>query len=157
VDALQHLRIDLVAVHAEQDQLGFCRARLPQQVDSRAVAIIDLGTKLAGDVDHLDIGVDQRDGDVLRQQHLPHRLAEAPIANDDRIGAVRRRAVARFVLGDRFLAEPLGRRHQERRRRHRQRDDRAEQARRLGCDQEARLRLREQHEAELAALAQQQP
>jgi hypothetical protein len=47
---------------AEQDQLGIGGTGLAQQIEPRAVAIIDLGMPKPGDVDHLDIGIDQVTG-----------------------------------------------------------------------------------------------
>ena len=47
--AFNQLGVDLVAVDAEQDQLRLRRARLAQQVEPRAVAIIDLRAELARD------------------------------------------------------------------------------------------------------------
>ncbi len=69
----EEFRLDLVAVDAEQDQLGVGGAGLAQQVEPGAVAIIDLGAEAAGDVDHLDVGVDQGDRDALGDQHLRRR------------------------------------------------------------------------------------
>ena len=70
MDALHQFGVELVAVDAEQDQLGLGGAGLAEQVEPGAVAIIDLGAEAAGDVDHLDVGVDQGDRDALGDQHL---------------------------------------------------------------------------------------
>ena len=156
VHAFEPVGIDLITVDAEEDQLGLGRARLPQQIEPGAVAEIDLRTELRSDVDHLDVAVDQRDGHAARHQHLCNRLPEAAVTDDQRVGAVGLGPVAFAVRIDRRLAERARRHHQERRRRHRQCDHRAEQARRLGRDQQAGLCLPEQDEAELAALAEQQ-
>ena len=62
------------------------------------------------------------------------RLAEAAIADDDRVGAVGAAGRRAPRLGDRARSRKRAViAHQERRRRHRQRDDRAEQARRLAA------------------------
>jgi hypothetical protein len=60
---VEELGLDLVAVDAEQDQLGIAGAGLAQQVDPRAVAEVHLGSEFLGDVDHLDVAVDQRHRD----------------------------------------------------------------------------------------------
>ena len=145
-------------VVAEQDRLGAIRPRGAQQVDPHPVAIIDLGSEFVGLLDQPGRLVDQRHPDALRHQHLRHGLPEAPVTDHDhaRLG----RLVGPVEpLGAGLLArfEPIGQPHQERRRRHRQRHHRAEQRRRLGRDQLRRRRLREQHEPELARLAQQKP
>ena len=70
MNRFDQLGVELVAVDAEQDQLGLRRACLAEQIEPGAVAIIDLGAEASGDVDHLDIGVDQRHLDALGEQHL---------------------------------------------------------------------------------------
>jgi hypothetical protein len=88
---------------------------------------------------------------------LRDRLAEPAIANYQGIGAIGYRPVALAAAGDdRFFADAARGSHQERRRRHRQGDDRAKKARCFRCDQIALLRLSKENEAELTALAHEQ-
>ena len=61
-------------------------------------------------------------------QHLRHGLAEAAVADDDRAGLRRQLGPVEPVAAAHLAPlEPVGQAHQERRRRHRDRDDRAEQ------------------------------
>ena len=145
-------------VVAEGDDLGGLGAGRPQQVEPQPVAIIDLGPELLRQLDLARLLVDDRDADALGHAASARRSG--------RNGRSRRRsrwsratARARRARRAALLAplEPVGEAHQERRRRHRQGHDGAEQRGRLGRDQARRGRLGEQHEAELARLAEQQP
>ena len=156
VNAAQQFRVDHIAIDAEQQQLRLACAGLAQQIDPRTIAIVDLRAKAAGGLDHFDVLIDQRYGDALFKQHLRHRLSEPAIADDQRAGAVLVRRFQSCAAAPRLLADARGDPHEERGGRHRQRHHRPEQARRFGRDQIGVLRLREQHEAELTALAEQQ-
>ena len=120
-------------VVAEGDDLGSLRASGAKQVEPQAVAIIDLGAELARKLDLRRLLVDDGDADPLGHQHLRDGLAEAAVADDDRAGL--RRFFGTVEPGRAALLapfEPVGQPHQERRRRHRQGDDCAEQRRGLG-------------------------
>ncbi len=155
VHAFDHRGIELVAIETEQDQFGLGRSRLTQQVEPCAVAVINLGPEFPGDVDHLDVGVYQGHRNTLRDQHLADGLAETAITDDKSVGTVVLRSVT-FSLDHRRLAEPARQHHQERCRRHRKGDDRAEQAGGRRIDEHRVLGLSEEHEPEFAPLAEQQ-
>ena len=53
-----------------------------QDVEPGAVAVVDLEAEVAGDADHLGVGVDDRDVDAAREQRLARDLAEAAEADD---------------------------------------------------------------------------
>ena len=58
-----------------------------QDVEPRAVAVVDLEAEIGGRADHLDVDVDDRDVDAARQQRLAGDLAEAAEADDQHAAA----------------------------------------------------------------------
>ena len=69
-------------VDADQHGARAAGAGGMQDVEPRAVAVIDLEAEIGGRLDHLDIVVDDRDVDAAQQQRLAGDLAEAAEADD---------------------------------------------------------------------------
>ena len=150
--------VERPVVEAEEDRLGVAGAGEAEQVEPGAVAIIDLGAEGAAELDLARLGIDQGDGDALGHQHLGDGLAEAAVADDDRLGRSdssgpsrpspsrrleRRSSQSLTIIRNGVVAIESG-------------DDGAEQARRRRLDEQGALGRGEQDEAELAALAEQQ-
>ena len=68
------------------DRFGAPGAGGVQNVEARAVAVIDLEAEGRRRLDHLDVVVDDRDVDAARQQRLADDLAEAAEADDQHAG-----------------------------------------------------------------------
>ena len=136
--------IAVAMVDAEQDQLGVAAPAWRSRSSRVPSPIIDLRAEAAGDVDRSRCLVSIRvTGMPCGDQHLRDGLAEAAVADDDarwrrrRVGPVAlvvaagsgsRRAARSAIIRNGVVAIDSG-------------DDRAEQARRLGRDQQRLLRL----------------
>ena len=90
-------------VDADQHRARPAGAGGVQDVEPRAVAVIDLEAEIGRGLDHLDVVVDDRDVDAAQQQRLAGDLAEAAEADDEHaagqavgdVDAVERLLVAR--------------------------------------------------------------
>ena len=69
-------------VDADQDGARPAGAGGMQDVEPRAVAVIDLEAEIGRGLDHLDVIVDDRDVDAAQQQRLADDLAETAEADD---------------------------------------------------------------------------
>ena len=128
-----------LVVVAEGDDLGRFCAGGPKQVDAEAVAIIYLRPELARQLDLARFLVDDGDSDGLGLEHLSDGLAEAAVADNDCAGFGRDLGAVEPLATPLFAPfEPIGKAHQEWRRRHGQGHNRAEQRRRLRRDREGR-------------------
>ncbi len=150
-DAIGEFRL----VDADQDGIGLARARRAQDVEPGAVAVVDLEAEVAGRADHVDVGVDDRDVDVARQQRLAHHLAE-PAETDDQHATGEARRLLDAVHRDRGLRqEAIEQQHHDRRERHRQDHDGRHHGPRTRVEDARRQRGGIEHEGEFAALREQ--
>ena len=160
LDRLQHRPWVPAAIDGEHQGAGGFDAGGAQDIQAGAVAPEDGVAKAGGDVDEFGIQIDGRDGLAAGPQHLGDHLPHPTAADQHDMaamvpgaGAFRAVAAAKIILAGDY---PAGQPKQQRRERHRTGDDRAEQLRRLMGDQQPAFGFGKQHEAELAALGQQQ-
>ena len=72
----------IALVDADQHRTRPAGAGGMQNVQPRAVAVIDLEAEIGGRLDHLDVVVDDRHVDAAQQQRLADDLAETAEADD---------------------------------------------------------------------------
>ena len=138
-------------VDAHRNQARLVGAGGAQDVEPRAVAVINLEAEPAGILDHLGIGIDGDDVDALGEQALGDDLAEAAETDqqDRAAGAVE-------IVGERAGgvrrtgAERAGSRREGRAHHHGGGGDRRVEAGLGGGENAARHPERDQHERELA-------
>ena len=77
----------IVVVDADDDGAGSCCAGCLQDVEPRALAVIDLEAEGAGGLDHLDIVLNDREIEAARQQSLAGDMRETAEADHQDIAA----------------------------------------------------------------------
>ena len=145
---------------AQQDRGCATRAGCGEQFEAARVAVVDLEAHAPQQVDAVAVLVEHRRRHAARAQQPADRAAEVAEADDQhrrvavhRVGGLRWRRFGRSDAAPQHAFVPH---EQQRRGRHRQRDDGGQQVRVGGRQHRVLRREREQHEAELAALRQRQ-
>ena len=94
-----------------------------QDVEAGAVAVVDLEAELGGGLDHLDVGVDDRDAEAAGEQRLADHLADAAEADDEHVAGQVVRLVDAVGRDGARRAQAVVQDDDERRRDHRDDDD----------------------------------
>jgi hypothetical protein len=117
----------LAVVDADEDRLGLGRAGGVQDVEAGAVAVVELEAEAAGLADAVGRGVDDRDVDAAGEQRLGGDLAEAAEADHERPAVQAVGRVDAIHRGGDAGQEAVGGDEHERRERHGEDGDRAEE------------------------------
>lgn len=82
-DAVRHV----LPVGADGDEPHASGARRAQHVQPRAIAVVDAGAEAGGGLNLLHVGIDDRQPDPAREQHLRRHLADAAEADEEHAAA----------------------------------------------------------------------
>ena len=139
----------------DDEDLGLVGLRRAQQIEPRRVAVEHLVAELTDEIDLLGIAFERRERNMVRVEQARDDLADATEAGDDHAwrGTVDEVELARRQLRLAVERRELGAQaNQQRRRRHRQRDDQHQQIAMRRIEQPVGRGEREHDECEFTAL-----